>query len=134
VLLHSQPRIGTIVSLHDRVADSRVSAAMSSRNVRQIEEFIDARLEHGIDIAELAARIGFSQSYFFRVFRKSFGISPHRYLMRRRLALAQRLLTKSELGLAEIALKAGFADQSHFSRSFQQFTGLSPGAFRRQHG
>ena len=134
VLLHSQPRIGTIVSLNDRVADSRVSAAMSSRNVRQIEEFIDARLEHGIDIAELAARIGFSQSYFFRVFRKSFGISPHRYLMRRRLALAQRLLTKSDLGLAEIALKAGFADQSHFSRSFQQFTGLSPGAFRRQHG
>ena len=130
----TQQRIGTIVSLNDSVADNREPAAMSSRSIRQIEEFIDARLEHGIDIAELATRIGFSESYFFRVFRKSFGISPHRYLMRRRLALAQRLLTKTDLGLAEIALKAGFADQSHFSRSFQQFMGLSPGAFRRQHG
>lgn len=134
VQLHSRPRIGTIVSLDDSVPERRESAAMSSRSKRVIEEFIDARLEHGIDIAELATRIGLSESYFFRVFRKSFGISPHRYLMRRRLSLAQSLLTKSDLGLAEIALKAGFADQSHFSRSFQQFTGLSPGAFRRQHG
>jgi AraC family transcriptional regulator len=55
-------------------------------------------------------------------------------LKRRRLSLAQTLLTKTDLRLADIALKAGFADQSHFSRSFQQCMGLSPGAFRRHHG
>ena len=113
---------------------SREPAALSSRTIRLIEEFIEARLEHGINIAELATRRGFSESHFFRVFRRSFGISPHRYLMRRRLSLAQTLLTKTDLRLADIALKAGFADQSHFSRSFQQFMGLSPGAFRRHHG
>lgn len=115
-------------------SDSREAAALSSRRVRLIEEFIDARLEHGINIAELATHSGFSESHFFRVFRKSFGISPHRYLMRRRLSLAQTLLMKTELRLADIALKAGFADQSHFSRSFQRSMGLSPGAFRRHHG
>lgn len=106
---------------------------MTTRTTRLIEEFIDARLEHGIDVAELATRTGFSESHFFRVFRKWFGVSPHRYLIRRRLSLAQTLLTQTDMRLVEIALKAGFSDQSHFSRSFQRFIGISPGAFRRQH-
>jgi AraC-like DNA-binding protein len=134
VLLHSRPRIGTIISLNDSVGHSREAAALSSRAIRLIEEFIDSRLEHGVNIAELATRVGLSHSHFFRVFRKSFGISPHRYLMRRRLSLAQTLLTKTDISLTDIALQAGFADQSHFSRSFQQFMGLSPGAFRKRHG
>ena len=100
---------------------------------RRVEEFIEARLESGVQVAEVAERFGFSPSHFFRVFRKSFGVSPHTYMMCRRLVLAQELVVTTELSLAEIALKTGFADQSHFSRRFRNLTGVAPGEFRRQH-
>jgi AraC-like DNA-binding protein len=100
---------------------------------RRIEEFVGARLEARIDIAELAANFGYSSSHFFRMFRRTFGITPHTYVMRRRVALAQDLLTGTDLCLSEVALRAGFCDQSHLSRSLRQFAGLPPRAFRVQH-
>lgn len=100
---------------------------------RRIEGLIDARLESDVDLSELASSIGFSLSHFSRMFRKSYGMPPHRYLMRRRLLLARDLLVETNLRLATIALKTGFADRSHLSRNFHQLTGLSPRAFRFQH-
>jgi transcriptional regulator GlxA family with amidase domain len=93
---------------------------------------IEAHLEFGIDVGELAAMAGFSMSHFFRKFKQLYGVPPHRYLLTRRLLLAQRLLVETNLTLVDIALKAGFADQSHLSRRFQRFTGLGPGAYRVQ--
>jgi transcriptional regulator GlxA family with amidase domain len=62
-------------------------------------------------------------------------MTPQAYIiMRRRLSLAQDLLAKTDITVADIALKAGFADQSHFSRNFHRFTGLPPRVFRIQHG
>jgi AraC-like DNA-binding protein len=99
---------------------------------RRIEEFVDARLETRVDIAQLAVIFGYSSSHFFRMFRRTFGITPHTYVMRRRMTLAQDLLTATDLCLAEVALRAGFCDQSHLSRSFRQFVGVPPRAFRLQ--
>ncbi len=107
------------------------TTTLSRRRIRLVENFIDARLERRVNVAEIATHIGLSKSHFFRVFHRSFGITPHRYLMRRRVSLAQTLLTTTDTGLAEIALRAGFADQSHLARCFQRVIGLSPSAFRR---
>jgi AraC-like DNA-binding protein len=134
VLLHSRPRMETIASLGDSwAADTKEPRGLPPRLRRRIDECIDAQLESRVDITELAMSVGFSPSHFFRMFRKSFGMTPHSYVMRRRLFLAQELLTTTDLGLAEIALKAGFSDQSHFCRSFHRFTGMPPRAFRMQH-
>ena len=91
---------------------------------RRIEEFVGARLDARVDIAELAANFGYSPSHFFRMFRRTFGVTPHTYVMRRRMAVAQDLLTRTDLCLSEVALRAGFCDQSHLSRSFRQYAGL----------
>jgi AraC-like DNA-binding protein len=132
-LIHSRPRMRTIPSLSRRSAQKRESFGLPLHMRRRIEEFIDARLESGVELAELARSIGFSLSHFSRMFRKSYGVPPHRYLMRRRLSLARDLLIKTELRLATIALKSGFADRSHLSRNFRRCMGLSPRAFRIQH-
>ena len=66
-----------------------------------------------------------------RGFRKAYGCSVGAYLRRLRLARAAERLAESEYTLAEIALEAGFADQSHFSNLFRRETGVSPSAFRR---
>jgi AraC-like DNA-binding protein len=63
-----------------------------------------------------------------RAFRAAFGTSPHRYLVARRIARAQRLMAAGT-PLAEAAIAAGFADQSHFTRHFKAHMGLTPGRF-----
>lgn len=98
--------------------------------IRRIEELVDARLDEKGGINDLASTVGYSPSHFFRMFRRSFGVTPHAYVMRRRLAVAQYLLTRTDLCLAEVALKAGFSDQSHLSRTFRRFAGIPPRAFR----
>jgi AraC-like DNA-binding protein len=129
-LLHSRPRMETVASLGEGAAKYRDSIGIPPRSLRRVKACIDEGLESGVDIGNLAESLGYSLSHFFRLFRKSFGMPPHRYLMHRRISLAQELLTQTDLGLACIALKAGFADQSHLSRHFHRITGLPPGAFR----
>jgi len=129
-LLHSRPRLETVASLGEGATQKRESIGIPPRFLRRIKERIDEGLESGVDIGNLAQSLGYSLSHFFRLFRKSFGMPPHRYLMHRRIALAQELLTQTDLELACVALKAGFADQSHLCRTFHRFIGLPPGAFR----
>jgi AraC-like DNA-binding protein len=131
-LLHSRPRMETVASLGEGATQKRESIGIPPRLLRRIKECIDEGLESGVDIGNLAQCLGYSLSHFFRLFRKSFGMPPHRYLMHRRISLAQELLTQTDLDLACVALKAGFADQSHLCRNFHRFVGLPPGAFRRR--
>jgi AraC family transcriptional regulator len=101
--------------------------------LRSIEEYIDGHLEQNLSIEELASHLGISPSYLARSFRSSAGLTPHAYVMRRRLLRAEELLASTELPLADIALETGFADQSHFSRRFHEMTGMPPRTFRLQH-
>ena len=130
-LLHSRPRMETVASLCEG-AIKKECIGIPPRSLPRIKALIDEGLETGVDIGNLAESLGYSLSHFFKVFRKSFGMPPHRYVMHRRVSLAEKLLTQSDLDLACIALKAGFSDQSHLCRSFHRFIGLSPGAFRRR--
>jgi AraC-like DNA-binding protein len=130
--LHSRPRMETVASIGEGATRKRESVGIPPRSLHRIKTCIDEGLESGVDIGELAKSVGYSLSHFFRLFRKSFGMPPHRYLMLRRISFAQELLTQTDLDLACIALKAGFADQSHLCRNFHRFMGLPPGAFRIQ--
>ncbi len=102
-------------------------------NWHEFAEFIDAHLGMPLTVMDLAARVGLSPSHFSRAFSASLKVTPHCYLMSRRLNKAQELLASSNMPLADIALAAGFADQSHLSRRFREHVGLTPGSFRRLH-
>jgi AraC family transcriptional regulator len=82
-------------------------------------------------LGELAREVGVHPVTLARAFRRIHGCSVGEYLRRLRVVRAARRLEDSELSLAEIAMAAGFADQSHFSNVFKRQTGLSPSAFRR---
>lgn len=82
-------------------------------------------------LGELAAAVGVHPVTLARGFRKVYGCSVGAYLRRLRVARAARELADTDAPLAEIALAAGFADQSHFSNVFRRETGLSPSTFRR---
>ena len=82
-------------------------------------------------LTDLATAVGVHPATLARGFRKAYGCSVGAYLRRLRVARAARRLAESDAPLAEIALSAGFSDQSHFSNVFRRETGLSPSAFRR---
>ena len=106
-----------------RPAD-RHSFAAAERARQLLEESTDP----AISSAELEQVSGLDRYALARAFRAAFGSSPHRYLVARRVARAQRLLATGA-GLAEAAAGAGFADQSHFTRHFKAHMGLTPGRF-----
>jgi AraC family transcriptional regulator len=130
--VHTRPRLdaldtGTIA------AEQEQRCGLPARMLKGIQEHIDVHLEKALSVEELASHLGISPSYFARSFRSSVGLTPHAYVMFRRLLRAQELLASTDLPLIDIALTTGFADQSHFSRRFHQMTGVPPRAFRLQH-
>ena len=79
-------------------------------------------------LAELAILSGLSRFQVMRGFIKATGLTPHAYIVQRRMDLARRLMSAA-MPLAMVAATAGFADQSHMTRLFVQKYGLSPRTF-----
>jgi AraC family transcriptional regulator len=113
------------------VPDDATPGGLSPWQLRRVLDFLIAHLNDDPTIAELARECGLSSGYFARAFRKTTGITPHQWLIRKRVERARELLLGNGLRLADIALACGFVDQSHFSRVFGRFEGNSPGRWRQ---
>jgi AraC family transcriptional regulator len=100
---------------------------------RRVKEFVDANLDGDISVMQLASVCGLSGHHFSRAFRRSTRMTPHQWLLRRRVDQAKHLLRNSKLPLSEIAVVCGFAHQSHFTRVFKRLAGVSPGQWQRLH-
>lgn len=95
---------------------------------------IDYLLEHydsPLRMEELAQRAGLSPAQFDRRMKKIFHLSAGQYLIKTRIDHAARLLAGTDLAIADIALQAGFSDQSALSRQFRQVTGFAPRQYRQ---
>jgi AraC family transcriptional regulator len=99
---------------------------------RQISLFIDARLDQTIFVKELSSLSKLSNSYFIRAFKRTFNVTPHAYVVGRRLKKAKALMLTTDLTLSEIAVSCGFTDQAHLSKKFRQNHNESPAAWRRE--
>lgn len=100
--------------------------------LQQVIDYIDQHLHQEIQIADLAKVAKMSHFYFCHLFKQSTGISPYQYLIRQRIERAKQLLQQGEMAISEVALECGFSNQSHFTRRFQQSTGLTPKVYRNQ--
>jgi AraC family transcriptional regulator len=97
-----------------------------------VKSYIDGKLDLSIRAADLAGVVELSKGHFCRVFRKTFGESPHSYIMKRRILRAQELMLTSRLPLSQVAVECGLCDQAHLTRLFRRIVGTSPCAWRRQ--
>lgn len=103
--------------------------------VRRACERLESDLSGKLLLRQIAAEFDLSVSHFSRAFRVSTGLPPHQWLLQQRVKAAKQLLTVRDLPLSEVAISAGFANQSHFTRVFSAVVGVSPGAWRREaHG
>ena len=98
---------------------------------RRVLELIEAALDARLTVEMLSREVGLSVAHFARAFKETMGRAPHQYLLALRLERARRLLETTEASLSDIAQRAGFADQAHFTRLFKRAFGTTPGALVR---
>jgi AraC family transcriptional regulator len=110
------------------------SGALAPWQLRVAEEVLMAHLASRISVAQIASECGLSVSHFSRAFKSSTGMSPHHWLVSRRIEKAADLLRHSALSVAEVGLICGFSDQSHFTRVFARAKGAPPAQWRRANG
>jgi len=99
--------------------------------VRRAREYLFANLADNVTLADLAAVAGVGTFRLLRAFRKVHGVPPHRYQLAQRIERAKRLIRDQAGPLAAIAFETGFADQSHLTRNFKRWAGVTPYAYAR---
>lgn len=101
------------------------------RAVASVIDYIDTNIDQDLRLASLASVAAMSVFHFARSFEETVGVSPHRYVLARRIARARAMLKSSEIELAHVALACGFSSQTHFTTAFRQMLGVTPGRYRQ---
>lgn len=112
-------------------AQARRTGGLGPAPFRRVIDYINANLNGELALAELAAVARLSPHHFGAAFKTTSGVSPHRYVIERRVERARALLRDRQHTLPEVALAAGFASQSHLTVNFRRVTGLTPARYRR---
>jgi AraC family transcriptional regulator len=100
--------------------------ALAPWQARRVVDHIQANLDQDLSLASLSQHVCLSKFHFCRAFRASVGLSPHRYLLQRRLEQAQLLLQSTRRSVTDIALSVGYSDSSHLSRLLRREFGMTP--------
>jgi AraC-like DNA-binding protein len=128
--LHTRPRLDLLASMGHLAPAPQVRGGLPPGAIRRVNDYVETHLSESVDLVELAGVAGLSVFHFARQFKQSAGVTPHHYLVQKRVERAREMLASTNLSLSEIALATGFADQSHFARHFRQMLGITPGQFR----
>ena len=97
-----------------------------SQRIARIKSLLDENPEQGVSLKTLAGSEKMSRQHLIRLFKSELGISPHHYLLNRKMELARRMLAEWELTVSETAYRLGFYDPYHFSRMFKRRVGVPP--------
>jgi AraC family transcriptional regulator len=107
---------------------------LDDAQVAKLVRLIDESLEEGLSVAQMARAIDMGPHRFARLLRLVTGRTPHEFVQARRIELAKTMLEDGQMSLAEIALRLGFANQSHFTAVFHKATRITPNVYRRHQG
>jgi len=102
----------------------------TSRHLLRAKDLADARYSEPLTVADLAAEAGLSPSQFSREFRRTYGETPHQYLLTRRLERAAALLRTTDHSVADVCMAVGWQSVGSFTTSFTRIHGVSPLAYR----
>ena len=106
------------------------SSELPACRLRRVTQYIQENLQRELRLAELGALVHMSPYHFARLFKRSTGVPPHKFLVRRRIDEARALLEARTVPIAEISRLVGFRTPSHFTTTFRRITGMTPSAYR----
>lgn len=118
-----------------RVEERRSTSSVGFENplISRIATLMLSNIRDPLNLPQIALRAGLSVKTIQRVFAKELATTPRQFFQQQRIEYAQRLLRTSDVSIAEIADRCGYAEYTKFSRAFRRDVGLSPGAWRKQH-
>jgi AraC family transcriptional regulator len=108
----------------------RVEGTGQLRWLNQAKEFLRAHFNEGVSLLRLSQAVGVHPSHLARAFRRQYHCTVGEYLRQLRIEHACRQLSSANSSLAEVSVAAGFADQSHFGRTFKRLVGMTPAQYR----
>ncbi|MBD2466056.1 helix-turn-helix transcriptional regulator [Oscillatoria sp. FACHB-1407] len=106
------------------------SGRLPQQQLQQVIDYVHEHLGSELAVSAIAQEISLSQYHFSRLFKQTTGMAPHQYVMQQRLERAKKLLRQSTRSLVDIAHECGFANQSHFAKTFRKLVGATPKAYR----
>jgi AraC family transcriptional regulator len=121
---------GLVLQLLSTARRSDAGPLLRRSWLREARELLDERAPASLTLGELAEEVGVHPAHLARSFRREHGVTVGEYARARRLEWAGAQLSVGDASLAEVAAAAGFADQSHFTRAFRAWAGVTPGRFR----
>ena len=101
--------------------------------MREALNYIEGNYMHDLSIEEIADASGLNRSYFSRIFKETFNLSPQRFLLQYRMNKAAELLKYSQLAINAVSSSVGYENQLHFSRAFKNVFDVSPSEYRDTH-
>jgi AraC family transcriptional regulator len=110
--------------------DPERGGRLSEASLRAVIDYVGDNLSGDLSVAEIAAVANLSPYHFARAFKRTTGLSPHRYVVRQRIERAKELLRNTDLPVGEVAKRSGFASPSHFTQQFRRIIGVVPSALR----
>jgi AraC-like DNA-binding protein len=135
ILLERQTRIGDFLrrlfERHGNFSPERNQPPVAPRTVARVREYLHSMYQRQVSIDDLAQAAGVTGTQVIRAFSAGIGMPPHAYLVSLRVERAKGLLREGR-SPAEVALDAGFYDQSQLTRHFKRLTGVTPGQFAAQ--
>ncbi len=102
--------------------------------LRRVLDYMAARVDQDVGVADIVQVIGMSRGHFFRAFRQSTGQTPSRYMLSLRMERARQLMAETSVGICEVARLVGFSGPEPFTRAFQRSVGMTPAMWLRRQG
>jgi AraC family transcriptional regulator len=107
------------------------SGTLPARGIAHVVDFIEAHIDQDLNLSRLAKVAAMSVYHFARRFKETAGVSPHAYVVSRRVGRAQHMLQRGKSRLVDIATECGFSSQVHLTTVFRRELGVTPGEYRR---
>jgi AraC-like DNA-binding protein len=126
----SRPSIEVAASVPRSGDTPRVAYPPPARHLLRARDLADARYSEPLGVDDMARAAGLSRAHFSREFRRTFGESPHAYLLTRRLERSAALLRNTDRSVADICMAVGLVSVGSFTSSFTRSYGMSPTAYR----
>ncbi len=117
--------------LLQHLSEHKAEQSAPDSSVEKIRLYIDRNIKDNLSLENIAERFSFSREHIIRIFRKNYGITPHRYIMQSKIRIAMIMLKSTDRSIEEISDELGFSDQHHFSHQFCRLVGLRPTAYRK---
>lgn len=116
-----------------RIVPVSYKGGLPGNRLKRVLDYIAAKLDENISLAQLAAIAGMSPHYFSELFKLSTGRAPHNYVLMQRIERAKQQLRNPKRSIIDAGLDAGFQNPSHFARMFRRLEGTTPSKYRAEH-